>query len=475
MVRPGFGTDLAGAPGLFGIGSEVEMLRMLQLLKSGIAPRWGLSLCRLRRDRRGAIAVTAALSLTLLCGMIGLSTDIGMWYWQQRKMQNAADAAALAAAIDGIAGNTTYKTTGADVAKKYGYTNGTGSISVTIPDNDQTCPDGTTTCYKATISQTAPQYFTAVLGLTAPTLTSSATVSPTAGKTYHQYCLVGLASSGTNPAILANGVPNANLAGCSVLSNTGMTCHGHNLNADFGDAVGTDSGCGNGQNSGVSALSDPYSYLSSNIPSNTCASYPQEPSKKKDPALPSTNQWPNSVTNSSLAATVIICGDLQLTANTVLTTASPGTVLVIENGQLDTNGFELSTASGSALTIIFTGSNGSYTHAPTGGGTLDFNAPTSGTWSGIAIYQDPSLTSGVNISAAGNSPTWDITGVIYLPHSSVTLSGAVGKGDNGSACFVLVVDNVTFNGTGNIESHGGCAAAGVKMPTDTVPGPGLVM
>ena len=48
---------------------------------------------------------------------------------------------------------------------------------------------------------------------------------------------------------------------------------------------------------------------------------------------------------------------------------------------------------------------------------------TSGTWSGVAIYQDPSLTTGVDIAAAGNSRTWNITGLVYLPHSSVTFSG----------------------------------------------------
>ena len=143
-------------------------------------------------------------------------------------------------------------------------------------------------------------------------------------------------------------------------------------------------------------------------------------------------------------------------------------MLVIENGQLDTNGNTLQTASGSALTIIFSGTSGNYTHAPTGGGTLDIQAPTTGTWHGIAIYQDPSLTTGVDISAAGNSPTWDITGLVYLPHSSVTFSGAVNKSSNGGSCFVMVVDNITINGTGSILDRGGCTAAGLTMPSDTL-------
>jgi hypothetical protein len=276
---------------------------------------------------------------------------------------------------------------------------------------------------------------------------------------------MALASSGTDPAILGNGVPAANLDNCNILSNTGMTCHGHNTGATNGDAHNTDNGCGITQNSNVPILPDPYKSLASNIPADTCGgSYPQESGGLQ-------TKWSGAKT---LPATTIVCGDLQLTADTTLTTASPGSVLVIENGQLDTNGKTLQTAAGSALTIIFSGSSGSYTHAPTGGGTLNFNAPTSGTWSGVAIYQDPALTTGVDISAAGNSPNWDISGLVYLPHSSVLFSGAVNKSSNGASCFALVVDNITINGTGEILKTGGCAAAGLNLPSNTVGTVGLV-
>jgi hypothetical protein len=245
------------------------------------------------------------------------------------------------------------------------------------------------------------------------------------------------------------------------MSNTTATCNGHNLNADIGDAHGTNSGCGNTANSGVPQASDPYAGRAANIPANTCGSYPQEPAKKNDPALPASNQWSGY---KNLSGNVVVCGDLQLTGNTTIN-APEGAVLVIENGRLDTNGYTLQATDGSALTIVFAGSNNaSYQHVPTGGGTLDFAAPTSGPWSGIAIYQDPALTTNVDISAAGNSPTWDITGLVYLPHASVTFSGAVNKSTNGHSCFAMVVDNILINGTGSILAHGECAAAGLALP-----------
>jgi hypothetical protein len=78
----------------------------------------------------------------------------------------------------------------------------------------------------------------------------------------------------------------------------------------------------------------------------------------------------------------------------------------------------------------------------------------------------------MDISAAGNSPTWDITGLVYLPHSSVTFSGAVNKSTNGLSCFDLVVDNITINGTGSILSEGQCNQAGLDMPTGEIPSRG---
>ena len=236
-------------------------------------------------------------------------------------------------------------------------------------------------------------------------------------------CLLALAGSGAQ-GIRTNGAPKANMANCNVMSNTSATCNGHNLGAAGGYAHDTNNGCGIAQYSNVPVADDPYANLAINIPKNSCSSYPQKPAKNKDPPLPASNQWSGP---QSWSGNQQICGDLQLSDN--VTINAPNGVLVIENGQLDTNGYTLSTASGAPVTVVFSGTPGSYTHAPTGGGTLDIQAPTSGPWSGVAIYQDPSLTSGVDISAAGNSPTWDITGLVYLPHSSITFSGAVNKSE----------------------------------------------
>ena len=91
------------------------------------------------------------------------------------------------------------------------------------------------------------------------------------------------------------------------------------------------------------------------------------------------------------------------------------------------------------------------------------------------IYQDPKLTSGVNISAAGSSPSWNITGLVYLPHASVTFNGAINKSSYGGSCFVAVVDNLLMKGAADIVPKGGCVAAGLTMPTGSAPGRGQLV
>lgn len=435
------------------------------------------SMRRLRRrfhalagDERGNILMIAALTMPAWLAGLGLGFETASWYQMQRQMQNAADSAVVAASSNGGSG---YAAEARSVTAQYGFTNGVDSVTVTV-SNAATCPAGGSTCYSVTISKPIKLVLAGMVGFTGDTVSGgkaakliSATSTASKSTAPRSYCILALASSGATQGIRANGVPKADLNGCDVMSNTDAVCNGHNLNAGHGDAHGSSSGCGTEQTSNMPVLADPYASLAANIPVDSCTSYPEKPSKNKDPDLPASNLI---TTSTTWGGNMIRCGDVQLTSDVTVTSNS---VLVIKNGQLDLNGYKLTTATGVGLTIIFKGTTG--THTPTGGGTLDIAAPTSGIWSGVAIYQDPSMTSGVDITEAGNTPTWNITGLVYLPHSSVTLSGAVSKSGNGSSCFALVVDNVTFNGTGSILAQGQCTQAGLAMPTANIPSRGQLV
>src|SRR5215469_6004650 len=244
-----------------------------------------LSICS---DEGGAVAFIFALTATVLVAILGLGIDVGYWYRTDRDMQDAADAAAIAAARNAT---SLYASEAKAVAAQYGFVDGANGITVT-PLSNQTCPNGQTDCFLVTIAMaSAPQFFSQVIGFPAPALSGA---SMAGGGQTHYYCLLALASSGTDPAITTNGAPKADLSGCSIMSNTGAECHGHNLSADNGDAHKTDDGCGINENSNVPIAADPYKSLASDIPTNTCASYLHESDATWTAlAFAHGNQWPN--------------------------------------------------------------------------------------------------------------------------------------------------------------------------------------
>jgi hypothetical protein len=446
---------------------------MMHALKTG--------LLRLLRDRAGNVAVVAAITAPVLLGAFGIGAEAASWFNAKRAMQNAADAAAIAAATN--AGDT-YDVEAKAVTAQYGYKDGSDGVTVAA-SNTVACPAGVDageTCYSVTISRPTPLLLAQMVGYQgdlkvngSPEKMISATAIAVQGTSTRPYCLLTLGTSGSAPALQTNGAPKADFSGCNVMSNNGADCNGHNLKADVGDAYGTNSGCGVVKHSNVDKAADPYANLADNIPDNPCNTnyptntYPQEPAKK--------GTWtprPDNIPSGSVgwSGSYPICGDVQLQGDVTLTN---DTTVVIYNGQLDLNGHTLSTASGVGATIVFAGSNGSYIHAPTGGGTLNIAAPTSGDWSGMAVYQAPNLNTGVDIDAAGNSPTWDISGAVYLPGSDVTFSGAVNKSSNGKSCFVMVANTVLINGTASIFAHGECDKAGLEMPTGLVPARGKLV
>jgi hypothetical protein len=470
-----------------------------------------VQLRRLRKDERGAMSIMMGFLIVPLVGFLALGFEVSNWYSITRGMQNAADAATLAAATnnsDDLVGSLpAFEAEARAVAATYGFVNGTNNVTINVINN-AACPvTGDLNCYSVSISGYTPLLLSKVVGFQGDgNINSSlqkqlsAVAMAKAGKSA-EICVLALASSGTNPAIHTNGAPTANLNGCDSMSYTGADCNGHNLGIGISFTVGsTNTGCGANQKSKQSKLSPQDPYLSqintniSNFASNPCNNnYPQE-SQGKSPSLDASTQ-PLNLANLVVLNKLdlapgnnFVCGDQMLTGDvTVNTPLGQSAVLIIENGQLDLNGHTFQTSKGSALTIVFTGdpNNAKYTHAPTDstnkpGAVLDITPPTKGPWAGIAIVQDPNLqdTKGnLDVSSAGNSPTWNITGLIYMPNATINLKGAIDKSTNGAKCLVMVTDNLQLSGTGGISKSdiGDCVGAGLTVPTVTVGGVQLVL
>jgi Flp pilus assembly protein TadG len=106
----------------------------------------------LRADCRANVAVMAGLLTVPLVGCLGLGFEISNWYLTKRAMQNAADAAVIAAAANG---SSTYNSEALAVAAQYGFVNGSNNVTVTA-SNSAACPSGGNNCYSVTIGSVVP-------------------------------------------------------------------------------------------------------------------------------------------------------------------------------------------------------------------------------------------------------------------------------------------------------------------------------
>ena len=424
------------------------------------------------RCQAAAIAPMMALMLVPISGAIALGIEMSGFYYVQRSAQNAADSAALAAAINknDSGSGSTYINEARAAAKPFGFVNGAGDTVVNA-EKLITCPTGTPsglTCYKATVSTVFPVTFSRIIGFTGDTAngqtivaSSVATVSGTVpgGNTQGNICVWTL-STLMSEDLTWNGAPKANLDGCGVVSNTTMQCHGGDVNAGFAlQVAGTsDSGCPKdpnneirpGDSQWVSAPSDAtYRALRSNIPS---------------PPTPCTP------TNTNLNVTTLsgvnkYCGNVTLKKNINITAAD--TTIVVYNGILDLDNSDLTTSGSGSVTIILAG-NSSFQAKKS---KVDIKAPdatSTSPWKGVALYQDPNGTVTQSTTLNGSQVALNMTGLVYLPKTNLTFNGIVNKATNGAACWVLLANEITFNGVSLVADISGCATAGTTVPQVTI-------
>lgn len=421
-------------------------------------------------DRRGNVAPAFALMLVPLLAVLGMTGEGSSWFLIQRAAQYTADQAAVAAAT---AGENGYTQEVASVAGKYNFADGENDTSVSADMPTLPAPCGTSDCFGVTIERNVPIRLLSVLGFEGNATTAAGAAATnvyaraiaTRAKSDTMFCITTL--SAQSDAFEVNGTPNLDLRTCTVLApNGGASCTNQAGSMVQGAYVATsgrdNDNCGIEQVNPLPAM-DPLASLANSLPSSCgyVAGFPQD---RRNSTLPAENRLQGSKFFSSAQPR---CGDVRLTGDVTVTGQS---VLVIVNGHLDLAGFKLRTAANSSLAIVFAGTGNSavdknYEHfvcssglnpsncaSTQNGGVLDFSAPASGTWSGVAIYQDPRLPTGqpVNFIASGSSPQFNLTGMVYAPRADVTISGAINHASQGLACLTFFVNSVLVNGTGSI-------------------------
>ena len=391
-------------------------------------------------DTRGAIFLTVAIALPVLLGATALAVDLGMWYRERTTLQLAADAAAMGAArllSDASATTGNYQTVAlAEAEGAIGH--GTVGALVTPISVSVTAGQSVT----VTLTSAATQYFTAALGVPAPTLTATAE----AGLAQPPACVLALdQASVTGISITGNATVDA--PQCGIFSNATSA---HSL--DFTGNISVDAksigSSGIARETGnvsvtptplnnQGAVADPLSSLTPPTPA-ACTSASGSYTGNQTVTL-----WPGTY-----------CSGLSFAGNTTVT-FEPGTYILEGNFSLAGN---VTIASATGVTFYLGGSSP---------GTLQWTgkimtqspmtAPTSGPYAGVLVYQDRSASAGNVASFTGNA-SLSIGGTLYLPEAKLSITGNAFGAPPAASGFSVIADTIAI--TGNPTFSTGTSTSG---------------
>jgi Flp pilus assembly protein TadG len=387
---------------------------------------------------RGQVLPLTAVTFAVLMAFLALALDVAQFLYTKRQLQTAADAAALAGAIEidycnGTAGCTLMQNAVQSAIQENGFASSTlvtqcGSLSssgLTVQMNNGPCAmgssdpnQGNSNFVEVVASEPRASFFAGVLGFPTVRITARAE----AGLDSSPYCAYILSPSASG-ALLLNG--NATLAAtCGVMVDSNSTqaaiFNGHtNVSTNAIDVAGQVLNNGNNSispspSTGMTPLADPLA----NLTMPTAGSCTQS------------NYIANGGSNVTLSPGTY-CGTTIFNGGNYTVTFNPGTY-VFTGGMIANGGVSLA---GSGVTFYF--SSGSLTM--NGNSHVALSAPTSGIYAGM-LYLQNSTDSSTVILNGDTTSAWQ--GTFYAPDAQLTLNG----GNKNAAYTLLVVNSLTENG-----------------------------
>jgi Flp pilus assembly protein TadG len=423
---------------------------------------FNLNLFRRLADTRGNVMMITAMAMPVLIGMAGLVIEGGNWYQITRGMQNAADSAALAASSNGGA---TFVNEARAVASNYGYTNGAQNATVNAI-NTAACPTGgATNCYRVTITQQVPLSFSRLVGFQGSTTVGTSravmltAVALAAGGSPGTGCMLTLSPNQQNATLIEN---NANVinVNCDVYTNSNhaqaLRCTNNCIIRSDTFTVGGVSTTGGGSllgatnATGVAGATNPYASLT-------------QPDVSATPCTTST-----TVTTTSTINPGRYCGGINLSGNRTLT-MTPGVYLIHSRFNF-ASGAVLNALNGVTIILmdgICVGTGGCAREAGIKSSvTLNIEAPTSGPYSGIAIFS-PGVTGTERLQEFSDNVTMNIRGALLAPNDRWNFHNNALF--NASICTQIIGSRVWFENNANMGTD--CAGTGTS-PIGGTPGGG---
>lgn len=385
-----------------------------------------------RQSERGVILPLLAIILPALMGAIGLSVDTSAMYELDRRLQTAADAAAIAATQEIRLSNAdAYESAAKADAALNGFDGNDADVEVEVNRPPVSGKHSGDNAYiEVMVSQPSPLHFMGMFVDEGYTVTARAVSGLEPGDA----CVTALNGSDRR-AVNAVGNVDVTLVGCALYVNstdaTAARTNGRaNITAESINVVGDYSGTGFTPlpYTGAVALDDPFADLPMPDASGGC-----DHVKKKVQGVETLDPG-------------VYCKGLTFNASAEAT-LNPGTYIIKGGGLTVAGGAVID---GDGVTFYNTEANGKPYDAITinGGSDMALTAPTSGTYKGMLFMQDPGVSSTKTNKFNGNAAV-ELTGVMYFPSTPVEFSGNF---DVVGTNLSLVADTIDFKGTATFST-----------------------
>jgi hypothetical protein len=405
-----------------------------------------------------------ALALPVVFGMVGLAFDIGFFECMQRLAQTAADAGAIAGAIDLSYGAATTGARAGTAAN--GFTNGTSGAVVTVNNPPLNGPhtaalDPHSANYvEVIITQPQPTFFLKMIGIgPSMTVAARAVATSTQGD-----CIFALDPTGSG-ALSIPFLADINTPGCAIIvdSNSASALSGFLafITASQIGVVGGGLGSGTGWGScflcsfsptpvNVTPLGDPLAYL----PAPTvaaCAGTVKTISTGTSTVNPSSGCYKVSITGN--ATVTFMPGEYSsIVVNAAFAptlTFQPGLYIIQGSGGLNLTGAGATLQGTGGVTFYIGPSAGSLTVNGIAN-YINLVAPTTGTYAGILFYQDrananAACVGGCSGSVSGILNFTQIQGALYFPDATLSFNGCCqSSGAYATAYEITVAKDLSF-------------------------------
>lgn len=406
--------------------------------------------------QRGSVAIIVAVLLVVLVGFTALGAEVGTLLMISRKLQAAADSAALAGAVARARG---YPTPWTDepvaVARAAGLVDGVSNTTVAINSPPTSgAYAGNVQADEVIITQLQPTMLMSLF-IAGPVTVRGRAVALTGGGS--TVCSLSLRSSNTQNTIYVREGATAILTGCGVAANSpssrSITIQSATLTAQSLTTAGDYRVIGGGTlviggeiRIGGPATADPYA----------------------DRAVPVLGpcRYDGDVTANRTLVPGTYCGSSGITVRGGATATFSSGIYRVSNANFSV--LEGGTAIGTGVTIVLTGTgSGNQTGAVIirNGAVVNLTAPSGDETAGMVFFQDRrAQTSRNSYFEDGSRST--VSGALYFPNTTVTTRSG---GRLTGPCVQLISRMIDFRDGSTVDMRHDCAGVGITPIGDGSP------